>query len=74
MIAPYGHSSSCGSPIGGGEDWYSLGLLQLGECYEQLGRPEAAAEVYRVLLNLRPGDEFGKTAQARLNRLPRRRP
>jgi outer membrane assembly lipoprotein YfiO len=58
----------------GREDWYSLGLLQLGECYEQLGRPEAAAEVYRVLLNLRPGDEFGKTAQARLNRLPRRRP
>ncbi len=53
----------------GYEDWYSLALLNLGECYEKTGRTEDAKEIYLALEALRPEDEFGKTATQRLKRL-----
>jgi tol-pal system protein YbgF len=53
----------------GMEDWYSLSLLNLGESYEMLGETDAAREVYQALAALRPDDDFGATANARLKRL-----
>ncbi|MBM2816445.1 MAG: hypothetical protein HW421_3207 [Ignavibacteria bacterium] len=51
------------------EEWYPLSLLNMGQCYEILGRIEEAKEIYRLLASLRPEDEYGKTAQRRLSRL-----
>ena len=53
----------------GYEDWYSLSLLSLGECYENAEDYEAAREIYLVLQSIRMDDEFAKTAQHRLKRL-----
>ncbi|MES2764842.1 MAG: tetratricopeptide repeat protein [Bacteroidota bacterium] len=53
----------------GFEDWYSLSLLNLGESYEKLEDIESAREVYQALAALRPDDDFGATANARLKRL-----
>jgi TolA-binding protein len=53
----------------GYEDWFSLSLLNLGECYERLNRLELAREMYQILENLRPDDDFGKTAKSRLRRI-----
>ncbi len=53
----------------GYEDWYSLGMLSLGELYEKKDRHEEAKEIYGTILQLRPEDEFGKTAKTRLKRL-----
>lgn len=50
----------------GVEDWYSFGLLNLGECYENLKDKDKATETYKALETLRPDDEFGSTAQRRL--------
>lgn len=50
----------------GVEDWYSFGLLDLGECYENLKETDKALETYKALQTLRPDDEFGATAQRRL--------
>ncbi|MCS7169929.1 MAG: tetratricopeptide repeat protein, partial [Candidatus Kapabacteria bacterium] len=58
----------------GTENWYSLSLLQMGECYERMNNHAAASEVYQLVLTLRPTDEYGRTARSRLNRLPRGRP
>ncbi|MCX6155691.1 MAG: tetratricopeptide repeat protein [Candidatus Kapabacteria bacterium] len=55
----------------GFEDWYSLSMLCLGECYEKTKNIDAAREIYRALETLRPEDEFGKTAKHRLSRLPK---
>lgn len=57
----------------GFEDWYTLALLDLGECYEQINNLAEAKRTYGVLAALRPDDDYGKTAQARLKRLERRR-
>lgn len=57
----------------GYEDWYTLAMLGLGECYEQLGMKERALEVYSVIAGLRPDDDYGKAAVARVKRLERRR-
>jgi predicted TPR repeat methyltransferase len=43
--------------------------LSLGECYEHLQKPDAAAEVYKYIMELRPDDDFGKTAKYRLKEL-----
>lgn len=51
------------------EDWYTLSMLSLGECYEALGRKPDAMSTYQTVLTLRPDDDYGKTAQARLKRL-----
>ena len=51
------------------EDWYTLSMLSLGECYEALDRKPDAISTYQTVLTLRPDDDYGKTAQARLKRL-----
>lgn len=51
------------------EDWFSLALLSLGECYEHLQRADQAEEVYKYIMSLRPDDDFGKTAKYRLKEL-----
>lgn len=53
----------------GYEDWFSLGMLGLGEIYEKQENKEEAIEIYRTIQQLRPTDEFGKTATQRLKRL-----
>lgn len=58
----------------GTENWYSLSLLHMGECYEKTGNIAAAIEAYRLILTLRPDDEYGRTARSRLSRLQRGRP
>lgn len=55
------------------EDWYTLCMLALGECYETLQRKADAQQTYQTVLTLRPDDDYGKTAQARLKRLGGRR-
>lgn len=55
----------------GVEDWFTLAMIGLGECYEQAKEIDAAREIYQTILNLRPTDDFGKTAQSRLKRLPK---
>jgi TolA-binding protein len=51
------------------EDWFSLGMLGLGEIYERQGNTDEAIEIYEIIRQLRPDDEFGKTATQRLRRL-----
>jgi len=53
----------------GYEDWYTFSLLALGEIYEQQLDFDAAKAAYTVVAELRPEDDFGKTAVARLKRL-----
>lgn len=48
------------------EDWYTLGLLNLGECYERLGNLEEAINTYRAIVSSRPSDEFVATAKRRM--------
>jgi len=55
--------------LAGAEDWYTLSLLALGECYEALKEPGLAKEAYQVVAELRPDDDYGKAASARLKRL-----
>jgi TolA-binding protein len=57
----------------GYEDWYTLSLIGLGAAYEQLDEMEKAKGAYGVVLQLRPEDDYGKTAAARLKRLERKR-
>jgi TolA-binding protein len=51
------------------EDWYTLSMLALGECYEQLHQKKEALEAYTTVAELRPDDDYGKTALARVKRL-----
>ncbi len=53
------------------EDWFTLSMLAAGECYEQLQNIEAARTSYQTIVALRPDDDYGKTAAARLRRLPK---
>lgn len=53
----------------GYEDWFSLSLVNLGEIYEQRKDFLKAKEIYSALLELRPDDDFGKTAKARIKRV-----
>ena len=48
------------------EDWYSLSLLSLGECYEKKEQFVQAKDLYNALNTLRPDDEFGAEALRRL--------
>ena len=48
------------------EDWFTLSMLNMGECYERLGDIEKAVETYRAVVTLRPDDDFGKTAKRRI--------
>ena len=51
------------------EDWYTLSLIGLGECYEKTGNLTKARETYQTVIILHPSDDFGLTAQSRLKRL-----
>jgi TolA-binding protein len=51
------------------EDWYSLALVNLGLCYEQVRNLEAAKEAYKLVIVARSGDDIGKAAQQHLDRL-----
>jgi TolA-binding protein len=51
------------------EDWYTLALLNAGACYEALRQNDLAKEMYRLVSTRRSGDDFGKTAQQRLEKL-----
>ncbi|MGQ9819328.1 MAG: tetratricopeptide repeat protein [Candidatus Kapaibacteriales bacterium] len=51
------------------EDWYTLGLLNLGECYEKQGNLEEAINSYRAIVSSRPSDEFVATAKRRMDLL-----
>ncbi|TAE28755.1 MAG: outer membrane protein assembly factor BamD [Candidatus Kapaibacterium sp.] len=53
----------------GQEDWHTLALLNAGACYEALKQNDLAKETYRLVLMRRPDDDFGKTAQQRLEKL-----
>jgi TolA-binding protein len=54
------------------EDWFTLALLNLGECYERLQQNEKAIETYQAISTLRPDDDFGKTAKRRLKELEKK--
>lgn len=56
------------------EDWFSLSLLGLGDCYETIKNYDAAKEVFQTLLTLRPDDDYGRTATARLKRIQKVKP
>lgn len=51
------------------EDWYTLSMLALGECFEQLAQKDQALDAYQTIAALRPDDDYGKTAAARVKRL-----
>lgn len=51
------------------EDWYTLSLIGLGECYEKSGSTAKAREIYQTVIILHPSDDYGTTAQSRLKRL-----
>lgn len=53
----------------GVEDWYSLSLLNLGECYEKTEDFKSAKDIYSALLALRPDDEYGAEADRRLKNI-----
>lgn len=51
------------------EDWHTLALLNLGDCYERLGMLEEAINCYRAIIATRPLDDYSQTAKRRLNLL-----
>jgi TolA-binding protein len=53
----------------GYEDWFSLGMLGLGDLDERDGLIDDAREIYSTIHQIRPDDEFGKSAAQRLKRL-----
>lgn len=57
----------------GYEDWYTLSLIGLGACYEQLQELSEARIVYRIIVDMHPDDDYGRTAKARLERMEKRR-
>lgn len=44
-------------------------MLGLGEIYENEGYIDEAKDIYRTIIQLRELDEFGKTANQRLQRM-----
>jgi TolA-binding protein len=51
------------------EDWYSLSLLNMAYCHEQLKNTDAARELYKLVLLVRKNDDFARAAQQSLERL-----
>ncbi len=51
------------------EDWYTLSLLNLADCYEKLGNIEEAMNSYRAVIVSRTNDDFVATAKRRLSLL-----
>lgn len=56
----------------GYEDWFTLSVLNLGECYEKNEQIDKAIEQYQAISVLRPDDDFGKTAKRRLKDLEKK--
>lgn len=54
------------------EDWYSLSLLNLGECYEKQEEYIKAKDVYSALATLRQGDDYGAEAARRLKSIEKK--
>jgi len=48
------------------EDWYTLSLLNLGDCDEKTGNLEEAINCYRAIIASRETDDYAKTAKRRL--------
>lgn len=61
-----------GDKYAGLEDWHSLSLLNLGECYEKLEDFVKAKDAYSALVALRKGDEFGEEADRRLKSIEKK--
>lgn len=55
----------------GFEDWYTLGLLNLGECYEKENNIEEAINTYRAIVSYRSFDDYVATAKRRMEILER---
>lgn len=55
----------------GQEPWFTVAMINLGECYEKLNDMVKARETYQTIIILHPADDYGKTAQSRLKRLGR---
>ncbi len=53
-------------------EWYSLSLMNLGECYEKIEDYNTAIETYQSLEALDPESDFGKTANRRIKRLKKK--
>lgn len=49
----------------GFEDWFTLSLLNLGECYERIADYSSAASAYEEIIKYRSDDDYGKTAKRR---------
>lgn len=49
----------------GFEDWFTLALLNLGECYERIADYSSAATAYEEIIKYRSDDDYGKTAKRR---------
>lgn len=67
------HFENVRTEFAGFEDFYTLSLLSLGECYESVNRIADARTVYELLVRLRPDDDYGKTAASRIKRLKKGR-
>ncbi len=51
-------------------DWDVTALYQAGQCWEQLGEPRKAVDLYQQIIQQRgPGSSYGKAAQDRINSL-----
>ena len=44
-------------------------MLSLGEIYEKGEKLDEAREIYLTIIEIRPDDEFGKTAKTRIKRI-----
>ncbi len=56
------------------DDWYTLSLLNIGELSENMKRWELARQVYSIIIELRPSDDFGKTASRRMKNVQKNLP
>jgi TolA-binding protein len=56
------------------DDWYTLSLLNIGELSENMKNWELAREVYSIIIELRPSDDFGKTAIRRMKNVTKNLP
>jgi TolA-binding protein len=63
------HYTALSDKFPGLDNWYSYGLLGLGQAYKELNMIDKAIETFKILIEWRPDDDFGKTAADKLERL-----
>jgi TolA-binding protein len=51
------------------DEWYSRGLMLLGDCYVKINDKENAAEMYKGVLKRHRNDELASEAKSKLERL-----